>query len=170
MSQFDAVTRTDLVRQRDDALGKLSRVEAEIEGIKADLAARLNGVQGDAQRLRSTIGQLEGEIARREAMDRVVPTISDHALLRYIERLCVVDVEALKAEMLTPSVVAAIKAGATGVKMPLGTLVIKGSTVVTFLTADMRPKAKTKRGLARQYDEDIDDDKVSSAHKSETEA
>ena len=163
MGDIPAMTRTELLRERDDALGKLSRVEAEIEGIKSELAGRLNGVQGDAQRLRSTIGQLEGEIARREAQDRMVPTISDHALLRYIERLCGVNVEALKAELLTTSVIAAIKSGATGLKTPLGTMVIKGSTVVTFLSADMRPKAKTKRGLARQHDEG--DDEVNDAHK-----
>jgi hypothetical protein len=123
------------------------------------MAARLGGIEAEAQRIRSRLGQITTELDRRAAQDALVPTISDHALLRYIERICGVDVEAMKAELLTETVVLAIKQGATAVKSPVGTMVIKGNTVVTFLDPDMRPKRKTKRGM-RQTDENWMDEAV----------
>lgn len=147
MRDAKALTRTELIALRSDTQDKLSRVEASIEAIKADLSAQLVGVSTEAQQLRSTLGRVTAEIQRREANDAIIPTISDHALLRYIERVHGVDVDALKAELLTPSLTNAIKSGATGMKTPAGTFVIVGSTVTTFLSQDMRPKRKTKRGL-----------------------
>lgn len=149
-------TRAELEAERLDLQSKLGSIEADIAGVKAEMAARLGGVEGEAQRLRSRLGQINSEIAAREARDAMVPTISDHALLRYIERVCGVNVEDLKAELLTDAVVLAIKQGASAVKSPVGTMVIKGSTVVTFLDPDMRPKRKTKRGM-RETDDWMDE-------------
>lgn len=146
-------TRSELQAERDALETRLGSIEAEIAGVKAEMAARLSGVEGEAQRVRTRLGQIIGEISRREAADAVVPTISDHALLRYIERLCGVDIEAMKAELLTDAVVLAIKSGASAVKSSVGTMVIKGNTVVTFKDHEMRPKRKTRAGRGEQ---DID--------------
>lgn len=140
-------TRAELEIERADLAGKLGTITADIASIKAEMAARLGGVEAEAQRIRSRLGQIDTELRRREANDALVPTISDHALLRYIERIHGVDVDAMKAALLTEAVVLAIKSGATAVKSPAGTMVIKGSTVVTFLDPDMRPKRKTQRGM-----------------------
>jgi hypothetical protein len=142
---MSGLSRTELHSERVELEGKLGAIEADIASIKAEMATRLSGVEGEAQRLRTRLGQINAEIMRREAMDAMVPTISDHALLRYIERICGVDIEAMKAELLTNAVVMAIKAGASAVKSPVGTMVIKGNTVVTFLDAEMRPKRKTPK-------------------------
>lgn len=152
-------TRTELETERSDLSRKLGAITADISSIKAEMAARLGDIEAEAQRIRSRLGQIDTELRRREASDALVPTISDHALLRYIERTCGVNVEDLKAQLLTDAVVMAIKSGATAVKSPVGTMVIKGSTVVTFLDAEMRPKRKTKRGL-RVVDEDWMDEAV----------
>jgi hypothetical protein len=146
-------TRSELARRRADLVGKLSRIEAEIASVKAEMAARLEGAQGEAQKLRSEIGQIDAEVSRREALDAIVPTISDHALLRFIERVHGVDVEALKADLLTDAVVLAIKSGATGVKTQHGTFVIKGSTVVTFKTPDMDQPKRAPRDRRVSEDE-----------------
>lgn len=146
-------TRAELEIERADLTGKLGAITVDIASIKAEMAARLGGVEGDAQRIRSRLGQIDTELRRREANDAMVPTISDHALLRYIERIHGVDVEAMKSALLTETVVLAIKAGATAVKSPAGTMVIKGSTVVTFLDPEMRPKRKTQRGMREVDDE-----------------
>lgn len=62
------------------------------------------------------------------------PIVSDHALLRYLERVKGVDVESIKSEMLTPTVRMAINAGAQAVKLGCGAkIVIKGATIVTVL-------------------------------------
>lgn len=148
-----AETRAELEIERADLTGKLGVVTADIGSIKAEMAARLGSVEGEAQRIRSRLGQIETELRRREVHDAMVPTISDHAMLRYIERIRGIDVEAMKASLLTETVVLAIKSGATAVKSPAGTMVIKGSTVVTFLDPEMRPKRKTQRGM-REVEED----------------
>lgn len=149
-------SRTDLQAMADDAQAKLGRAEAEIEAVKAEMAARLAGASGDVQQLRTTLGQVRAEIARREALDAIVPTISDHALLRYIERVHGIDVDAMKAELLTPALVQAIKLGASGMKVADGTFVIKGSTVITFLAPEMRPKHRTQRGLVAEDADGLD--------------
>lgn len=150
------MTRTELAALRDETDAKLANVTSEIAGIKAEMSAKLSGFNTEEQRLRTTIGQVTSELARREALDAVVPTITDHALLRYMERVHGIDIAALKADLLNGPLVNAIRAGATAMKTPDGTFVINGSSVTTFLSADMRPKRKTKRGLVAGvgYDED----------------
>lgn len=148
-----AETRNDLQAERDDLETKLGAVEADIASIKAEMAVRLSGVEGEAQRMRTRLGQINAELQRREALDAMVPTISDHALLRYIERICGVDIEAMKAELLTDAVVLAIKNGATAVKSPVGTMVIKGNTVVTFKDAEMKHRHKVRSGPRRERED-----------------
>lgn len=149
-------TRQQLEEERRDLSVKLGAVEADIASIKAEMAVRLQGIQTDAQKMRTRLGQIDTEISRREAADKLVPTVSDHALLRYIERAHGIDIEALRAKVLTPSVVTAIKAGASAVKSSVGTMVIKGTTVVTFLDVDMRQRKKVKKGRYHEA-EDTDD-------------
>lgn len=150
-------TRTELEAERADLAMKLGAVEADLSAIKAEVATKMGALEDEAQRLRTRMGQVSAELSRREAQDAMVPTISDHALLRYIERTCGVDIASLKAELLTDTVVLAIKSGATAVKSPVGTMVIKGSTVVTFLDPEMRPKRKTQRGM-REVGDDWQDE------------
>lgn len=156
---LNTMTRSELAAARDEADAKLANVSSQIAGIKADMAARLSGLTAEEQRQKSILGQVTNELSRREALDAVVPTITDHALLRYMERMHGVDVAAMKAELLSEALVAAIKAGATAMKTPDGTFVINGSSVITFLGNDMRPKRKTKRGLLVE-NEPADGDEV----------
>lgn len=154
MTDTPGLTRSQLEAERESVNARLGQVEAEIEGIKAELAARLTGIQSDAQRLRTSLGQIDAELARRAARDAVVPTISDHALLRYIERNFGIEVEVMRSELMTESLAMAIKAGAASVRSTEGTWVIKGSTVVTFKLPEMsKPKGRA-RGLGQQHDFD----------------
>lgn len=159
MSAVSDMSRTDLHELAQDYRSKLARAEAAVETIKAEMSKRLEDVVAAVQRHRSGLGEVESEIRRREARDAIVPSISDHALLRYIERVHGVDVEALKADLLTETLVTAIKAGASGLKTEHGTFVIKGASVVTFLAPEMRPRRKTKRGLVGEdFDFDFAED------------
>lgn len=58
-------------------------------------------------------------------------TVSDHALIRYLERKFKLDVESLKKEILTPEREAAIKMGATKIKAEGIDFVVKNNTIVT---------------------------------------
>lgn len=59
--------------------------------------------------------------------------ISDHALVRYLEHRFKLDMVALKAEILTPIRVAAIKAGTNRIKVGGLKFIVKDNTVVTVI-------------------------------------
>lgn len=150
------MTRSELLALRDDADAKLANLTAQIDAIRSELTAKLSGLSTDEQRLRTTIGQASAELARREALDAIEPTITDHALLRYMERVHGIDIAALKSSLLNEAMIRAIKSGASAMKTPEGVFVIRGASVTTFLSHEMRPKRKTKRGMVN-HDDDSDD-------------
>lgn len=59
------------------------------------------------------------------------PVVSEHALLRFLERTGRIDVAAIKREMLTEKVVSALKVGATAVKIDGLTFVFDAGKIVT---------------------------------------
>lgn len=64
----------------------------------------------------------------------LTPTITDHAVLRYLERVHNVDVEAIRKEMLCPGISTAIEFGCDTVKLGNGArLKIRDSMVTTVL-------------------------------------
>lgn len=146
MTDTSTMTRGQLEARKDEISPILARIAAEIEVAKSELAARIEGLQSDWHKLNSELGAVQSELGRREAQDAIVPTISDHALLRYIERVCGVDI-----------VVTAIKAGASAVRHPYGKMVIKGSTVVTILAPEA-PRRKVPKGRRNEDIEDFDED------------
>jgi hypothetical protein len=60
-------------------------------------------------------------------------TISDHAVIRYLERRHGFDFEAVRDEILTPAVRGAVNAGASGVKVDGGTFKIQDRTITTHI-------------------------------------
>ena len=67
----------------------------------------------------------------------------DRGLVRVLERM--IDVEAVRARMLSPTVIAAWKAGATSVRVRNAKLVLTSTTVVTVLPKiSLRPVPKGK--------------------------
>lgn len=94
-------------------------------------------------------------MTRRLNMPRVktqrTPIVTDHALLRYLERYLQVDMEAVRASILTPSVVEAIRCGATAVHCPaegMTLIVSEAGAIKTVLPLKKRRAGEPKRGLA----------------------
>jgi hypothetical protein len=82
----------------------------------------------------------EVELAGLLEMKKNVARISDHALLRYMERVGKVDVEAIREAMLTDRLKAACEAGARAVHIDDFTYEIsKDGTVVTVIPKHNRP-------------------------------
>lgn len=78
--------------------------------------------------------------------------ISDHAILRWLERVHRMDIEAIKKEILTPDRMAAVKLGAHRIKTGDYTIIIADNTVVTVLSKEqLREDTRTKE---RQYDDE----------------
>jgi hypothetical protein len=65
--------------------------------------------------------------------------ISDHAVLRYLERVRGIDIEAVRAEMTSPAIDVAASIGCTTVKMGNGArLKLQGDVVSTVLAKQGR--------------------------------
>lgn len=74
--------------------------------------------------------------------------ITDHAFVRWLERVRGVDVEALKAEMLSETALAAIRCGATKVSCDGMDYQIKNGKVTTVM--DTKPWASTRQAKNRR--------------------
>ena len=85
--------------------------------------------------IQAAMQSIEKQIKELSAAD---PLVSEHALLRYLERAKGIDIEQLRAEVLTPELVAMIKTIKSGkVPMPGGLrAIVKNSVVVTIEPAD----------------------------------
>ena len=72
--------------------------------------------------------------------------ITDHAVLRYLERKYGFDIEKIRKEMLTPAVSLAISSGAQGIQVHGGRMVIKQGVVVSFLPGTSRRRKHVREG------------------------
>ena len=91
--------------------------------------------------LRKQISALDSDISKAEerlrksqeilATFKAEPKITDHAVIRYLERVHNFSFEEIKSDLLSENVVFAIKSGAKAVKKDGYNLVIKGNSVVT---------------------------------------
>ena len=70
------------------------------------------------------------------------PRITDHAVVRFLERSMGIDVEAIRTRLRTPAVRTAILSGASSVKFENVRLILANAAVVTVV--DGVKKARTK--------------------------
>lgn len=117
------------------------------------LESRISEMERDLADMRASFGSLRSELAKRLRVSPE-PRMSEHALLRYIERVYGVDVEAVRAEVMSPAIVAALKTGATAVTVKGVKMLAKDGTIVTVVTDEMKNSGKHKR--TREYE--IDDE------------
>lgn len=61
------------------------------------------------------------------------PTVSDHAVLRYMERAMGFDIVAIRRSILTPERVAAIKSGATTIKADNCSFKVQSNVITTII-------------------------------------
>lgn len=59
--------------------------------------------------------------------------VSDHAILRYLERKYNLDIKGIRKEILTPAIIQAIKAGAKAVKVDGMDFKIKNNIITTSI-------------------------------------
>jgi hypothetical protein len=133
MSDIDQMTVSGLQQESE----RLERLLGETETAIGDLRARL--------------GQVRVELQRR-LRPSPEPRVSDHALLRYIERVYGVDVDAARSEIMTPAIVTALKSGASAVTVKGIRMVAKEGVIVTVTTDAMKNGGKAKRQRAHEVD------------------
>lgn len=106
---------------------RLQKARGDQDNAKAELA----DAQRKAAEANRVVATLDEQIKSFTAAD---PVVTEHALLRYCERILGVDLEAAKAEILNPGRLAVIKAMGSGkMDMPGGRkMVFKNRAVVTI--------------------------------------
>ncbi|KQZ65868.1 hypothetical protein ASD67_01905 [Sphingopyxis sp. Root1497] len=98
---------------------------------QAQVRERTGAIDRQASLMASEIALLE----QRHDKLTAEPYVTDHAVLRYIERKYGFDIDAIRKEMLTPQVKAAMKVGAKGIKVDGGTFKLNGTAIVTYVRA-----------------------------------
>lgn len=135
LSSTDLQTQSDrLSALLQELRTKIADVEADFDVIRAELAAR-----------------------SRPAPE---PRISDHALLRYIQRIHKIDVDALRQSIMTPAIVAGIKAGASTISVAGASFKVANNVIVTVLEKAAEPRLqnpKKARDRAPSLQEQLDD-------------
>jgi hypothetical protein len=94
--------------------------------------------------IRNQLNLLRSELDRR-ARGALEPRLSDHALIRFMERALGFDVEAIKGRILTPERKAAIRAGATSISVDGVRLKVQDNVIVTVL--DQSPEKRFARKI-----------------------
>lgn len=131
--------------KNEDLRQKIIDLERSLAPLASDLAAcdqRANLLRAELTRQTAHLNTIRNELERR-LTPAPNPRISDHALLRYIERVLQINIEKVRQQVLTDSVIAAIRAGATGVTVNGVKFVVNGVTIVTTLGEDQQVKRKT---------------------------
>ena len=119
--------------------------EQELKARHEDLSTRIEALVDTAKPVREQLGNIDRQLsklrAEREAVYQELkkasetPRCSDHAVIRYLERLHGFSFEHVRSQLLTPTVVAAMDAGVGSVKVNGATLKISGRTITTVLDA-----------------------------------
>lgn len=149
MSSLRAVPRSKLEGDLSDLRTQIATAEAQISAIRSEMEARLAEPIKTVSGLKAKATEISNEIGRREANDAIVPTVSDHALIRYIERVHGIDIEHIRSSLLDKAALG-IKTGAASVRVDDCTLVIKGSTVVTVMVDEKKAPVVRKMTRARR--------------------
>lgn len=103
------------------------------------LESLIRGLDTQVADLRASFNMVRAELAKR-LKPSPEPRCSEHALLRYIERVHGIDVEAIRAEIMTPSIVEALKMGASAVTVNNVKFKCSAGTIVTVLADEVKPK------------------------------
>lgn len=120
-------------------------IESDIRNKIDELDARIEALAADAKPIRDQIGNIDRQLSKlrtekAQHIDRLAemkqkPRVSDHAVVRYLERKYNFSFEDIREELLTDAVRHAMDLGADGVRMNGGVLKLKGRTVVTYVDA-----------------------------------
>ncbi len=119
-------------------LDVLSAAEREVEGYRQALTKPMGRGERKADmraaaQANEKLRRIRPEIEQRAQRPVVEPSVSDHALIRYLERGLNYDVEDLRQHILRPEVRAAIQAGVRDIPFENVVLRVENSMIVTVL-------------------------------------
>jgi hypothetical protein len=111
-----------------DALAAIDHRLMELEAELRPLREQIGAIDKEKSRLNTRKAKLK---ALREDMGKGV-YVSDHAVVRYLERRHGFDFESVRQEIMTPALREAAAVGAVGLRVAGGVFKLKGRTVTTY--------------------------------------
>lgn len=126
---------------------------------KSELQARLDKLEPQVKAARENKSKACTEFSKLDHKKREIqsqidsfyeeePTVSDHAIVRYFERVLDMDIEALKKSILTPDLATQMKAFGGKGKFPIGEgvkAVAVDNVIVTIQKKYKQPTQKVKK-------------------------
>lgn len=119
----------------------LDLTATELESEVGRLAKEVTRLECELGGVRNDFQTYSAELAKRRR-PAPEPRLSDHALLRYLERVKGIDVEGARREIMTPGIVAAVKALATSVLVNGAKFLVRDGTIVTIMEVEKKPRMK----------------------------
>ena len=114
-----------------DMLGHVEFRLHEIEEARRKLSKEMGELDSEAARLKKELVAIE----KRRAELRGGVAISDHALVRWMERHHGLDLDVYRQEIASPTLRRAIISGVDGLKTAEGSFKIKEGVVTTFVSS-----------------------------------
>lgn len=131
---------------------ELDRIVTEQAAIVASLRSEVAAINLRIRDAEAAVTGATAEIQARKKRAAIEPSVSDHALVRYIERVQGISLDDIRDHILTDAVRTSIKAGASAVVVDGVRFVVNNGTLVTVI--DDR---KAKRVRPPRFYEVIDD-------------
>ena len=101
-------------------------------GITERELAEMNAAR---KRKAAFLSDIQAEMLRRKEEKRFNPAITDHAVLRYLDRIAGMDIDGLRARLLTDGLVSAMRAGASSYTADGMTFKLADNKVITIVEA-----------------------------------
>jgi hypothetical protein len=146
-------------RSTSDLVGEIENLKSKIETIHGRISEHqreMTALQGEVAQMEATRRSLLAEVERRSRPADDI-RITDHALLRYVERVFGIDVDALKREILTDGVAKGIEHGASTITVNGIQFRVKDRSIVTVIGGDQKTHRKKSKAHHRGRRPEQDD-------------
>jgi predicted nuclease with TOPRIM domain len=124
-----------------------SKVET-IHGRISEHQREMTALQGEVAQMEATRRSLLAEVERRSRPAEDVH-ITDHALLRYVERVFGIDVDAVRRQILTDGIAKCIELGASTITVNGIQFRVKDRSIVTVIGSDQKTHRKKSKAHHR---------------------
>ncbi|WP_262272827.1 hypothetical protein [Microvirga yunnanensis] len=146
-------------RSTSDLVGEIENLKSKIETIHgriSDHQREMTALQGEVAQMEATRRSLLTEVERRSRPTEDV-RITDHALLRYVERVFKIDVDAVRRQILTDGVAKGIEHGASTITVNGIQFRVKDRSIVTVIRSDQKTHRKKSKAHHRGRRPERDD-------------
>jgi hypothetical protein len=146
-------------RSTPDLVGEIEDLKSKIETIHGRISEHqreMTALQGEVAQMEAKRRSLLAEVERRSRPTEDV-RITDHALLRYVERVYKIDVDALRRQILTDGVTKGIEHGASTITVNGIQFRVKDRSIVTVIGSDQKTHRKKSKAHDRGRRPEQDD-------------